>query len=105
MDSLIKLNEEHQKTYKELIKAAQSIEASLGSAYYKITKMAAVREQVDNDLKNWWEKVTEEYKIDKTKSYYVTQDGEIKVVEDDKARRIAAGAEVTEDKDAPTVTV
>lgn len=100
MDSNMKLNEEHQKTYKELIKAAQSIEASLGTAYYKLTKMAGVREQVDKDLKEWWEKITEEYKIDKTKSYYINQEGVINMVEDEKIKKAKSLEDIVEDKDA-----
>jgi len=77
----IVLRDELREDYRKLIQTAQNIENSLGSAYYKMAKMVSVREQVDADLKTWWEKVSEEYKIDKTKDYFVDQEGAINVVE------------------------
>jgi hypothetical protein len=77
----INVSKEYQDKYKELIKAAQNVEAGIGGAQFKLYKMNKMREQIDVDLKAWWDKVSEEYKIDKNKDYYVTNEGIINLVE------------------------
>lgn len=77
----IQINDQFKEDYKKLIQAAQNIESAIGSAYCKLNKMVEVRRQVDTDLKAWWDSITEEYKIDTSKDYYVDNDGAINVVE------------------------
>jgi len=100
----IQIKDQLKEDYKKLIGAAQSIESAIGSAYCKLNKMVDVRQQVDTDLKTWWDNVSEEYKIDKTKDYYVDNDGAINVVE--KKEDIAdAPVEPLVDPDADVTTV
>ena len=77
----IQLKDERKNEYKKLIQTAQSIEAAVGGAYCKLNKMVDVRRQIDNDLKNWWDQVSEENKIDKTKDYFVDQNGDINLAD------------------------
>jgi len=77
----IKLTEASKKEYQDLVATAQNIDFALGGAQYKLYKMNKMREQVDLDLKTWWEKVSDENNIDKSKDYFVTQDGEVSVVD------------------------
>lgn len=77
----IQVSEEFKGDYKKLIQAAQSIEAAVGGAYCKLNKMVEVRRQVDADLKTWWDKIAEEYKIDKSKDYFVDQNGDVNLAE------------------------
>ena len=77
----IQVSDQLKDDYKKLIQAAQNIESAVGSAYIKLNKMIDVRKQVDVDLKTWWDKVAEEYGIDKSKDYFVDHDGAINVVE------------------------
>lgn len=77
----IALNDISKKEYQNLIQTAQQIEVALGSAEYKVFKMKRQREQIDGDLKLWWDKVVGEYKLDQSKDYFVDNEGNINVVD------------------------
>lgn len=77
----IQVNEERKNEYLELVRSAQNIESAVGGAYCKLNKMVEARKNVDVELKGWWDKVAEEYNLDKSKDYFVDQDGVINVVE------------------------
>ena len=77
----IQISDQLKDDYKKLVQAAQNIEAAVGGAFCKINKMVEVRRQVDADLKGWWDKISEEYKIDKTKDYFVDAEGSINLAE------------------------
>ena len=77
----IQVNDELKGQYLGLVKGAQSMESAIGAAQYRLHKLCEQRGMVDGDLKAWWEKVTEEYKLDKTKDFYVDGDGAINIVE------------------------
>ena len=77
----IQVNDELKGEYLGLVKGAQTMESAIGSAQYRLYKLCDQRGLIDGDLKAWWEKVTEEYKLDKTKDFYVDGDGAINIVE------------------------
>ena len=77
----IQVNDELKGQYLGLVKGAQAMESAIGAAQYRLYKLCEQRGSVDGDLKTWWEKVTEEYKLDKTKDFYVDGDGAINLVD------------------------
>ena len=77
----IQVNEELKGTYLGLVKSAQTMEAGIGAAQYRLYKLCEQRTALDIDLKAWWEKVTEVYSLDKTNDFYVDGDGAINIVE------------------------
>ena len=77
----IQVKEELKQEYLGLVRGAQTMEQSLGAAEYRVYKMKQQREQVDVDLKTWWDKVAEEHKLDKAQDYYVDNAGDINLVE------------------------
>lgn len=100
----IQVKEELKQEYVGLVRAAQSMEQSIGASEYRLYKMKGQREQVDIDLKSWWDKVAEEYKLDKAQDYYVDNEGSINKVEKPAAPTAAPVAPVVDpDVVAPTV--
>ena len=77
----IQVNDALKEQYIGLVRGAQQMEQSIGAAEYRLYKMKKQREQVDVDLKTWWDSVAEEYKLDKAQDYYVDNDGNINQVE------------------------
>lgn len=77
----IQVKDELKEKYVALVRGAQSMEQSIGAAEYRIYKMKGQREQVDVDLKSWWDDVALEYKLDKGLDYYVDNDGAVNQVE------------------------
>jgi len=75
----ITMNDADKKQYTELITAAREIEQAIGTTYVRLTMMADTRKKLDADIKTWWDSVSETYKIDKSKDYFVTPDGVIKL--------------------------
>ena len=77
----INVKEEFKSAYLGLIRTAQQMEQSIGASEYRLYKLKGQREQIDVDLKTWWDNVAEEYKLDKALDYYVDNDGAINQVE------------------------
>ena len=77
----IEVRDELKNAYLNLVRSAQQMEGSIGAAEYRIFKMKNQRQQIDVDLKSWWDSVADEYKLDKTKDFYVDNDGAINQVE------------------------
>jgi len=77
----IQVNEELKGMYLGLVKGAQSTESALGAAQYRLYKLCEQRGNIDKDLKAWWEKVAEEYLLDKNNDYYVDGDGAVNLVD------------------------
>ena len=77
----IQLTEEIKGQYMGLIQAAQQMENALGSATYKLYKLQNQRAEVDKDLKKWWDTTAAALNLDKTKDYFVDNDGMINIVE------------------------
>ncbi len=98
----IQVNDTLKQEYKNLIGAAQQMEQSIGASEYRLFKIKQQREQVDVELKAWWDKVAEELKLDKSNDYYVDAEGAINQVE--KPETPAAPQEVVDtDAVAPAV--
>ena len=70
-----KVKDELFDEYKTLLSTGQNIEANVGSYMCKIYELADLRKQVKAELKKWFDKVCEEYNLDKKKDYFVTPDG------------------------------
>ena len=66
--------------YDKLLKAAQDVELNIGAAEYRKNKLVRMREQIDIDVKKWWDEVSVELKFDKDKDYMLGPDGTIKEV-------------------------
>ena len=94
----IQVSDQLRDDYKQLIQTAQNVESTIGSAYCKINKMVEVRKQIDIDLKAWWDKISIEYNIDKSKDYFIDQDGMVNLVD-----KPVAPEAPTVVKDAPPV--
>ena len=77
----IAVKDDLKELYINLVRSAQQMEQQIGAADYRLYKLKKQREQVDIDLKTWWDTVAEEYKLDKTQDYYVDNDGNINQVE------------------------
>ena len=73
-----KLSEERFKQYSEALTAAREAEANLGSITYKIHQLSNLRQEIDKSLKDWWEEVIVEMKLDKGKNYMIDKDGLVK---------------------------
>ena len=93
----IQVRDELKKEYIALVQTAQQMEQSLGQSEYRLYKLKKQREQIDIDLKTWWDNVAVEYNFDKSKDYYVDSEGAINQVE--KPEAPAPAAEVKETKE------
>lgn len=77
----IQVGEANRSIYQSLVRAAQQTENSMGNTLYKLSKITRQREQIDVELKSWWDRVADELGLDKTKDFYVDSDGTISMVE------------------------
>jgi hypothetical protein len=75
-----KLTETKKEQYYAMLKNAQDIEANIGSAQCRIYKLAKLREQIDVDLKSFWEELVKEFNLDTQKDFMIDLDGIIKEV-------------------------
>jgi len=77
----IQIKDEQKKLYTDLVLTAQQIEQSIGSSDYRVYKLKKQREEIDVNLKTWWNGIAAEYKLDGGKDYYVDKDGAINQVD------------------------
>lgn len=69
------LSESKKETYTSLLKSAQEIEANIGSTQYRVHKFILLREDIDRNLKAWWDETIKELDLDPTNNYMVNKDG------------------------------
>ena len=75
-----KLTDERKKEYEGFLKAAQEVELLIGSTQFRISKMLKSRADIDAGVKLWWDKISDELKLDKTKDYMMNAEGIVKEV-------------------------
>ena len=75
-----KLSDDRKKEYEGFLKAAQEIELLIGSTQFRVSKMLKSRADIDAGVKLWWDKISEELKLDKTKDYMMNAEGIVKEV-------------------------
>ena len=75
-----KLSDERKKEYEGFLKAAQENELIIGSMQYRMSKILKGRADIDLAVKQWWEKLSDELKLDKSKDYMMNADGMVREV-------------------------
>lgn len=89
-----KLEDVRKKQYSNLLQNTQQLEQTIGSTYYRITKLTDMRKELDATLKTWWDEVIAEMKLDANRDYMITADGVIQDVSKDKPSVPAKPADV-----------
>lgn len=85
-----KLQDTRKAEYDAMLKSAQDLELSLGSTQYRLYKLNKVREDLDINVKKWWDEIIKEMQLDPKNDYMITQDGIVKSI--DKQERTPAVA-------------
>lgn len=70
-----KVNDELLGEYQQLLSTGTQIESNVGALTCKIAELTDLRKQIKGELKKWFDKVVEEYKLDSKKDFWVTPDG------------------------------
>ncbi len=73
-----KLADARKAQYDSMIKTAQDLEATIGSAQVRMHKLISMRDEIDVTLKNWWEEILKELSLPQDRDYMVSRDGQIK---------------------------